>query len=60
MLYNDSFSTEGFTIQVIDSIVRVSGIFKLHKSISILEDDFSYSSVALKELLYITISCRVM
>jgi len=44
MLYDNPLTSQLCTIQLIDSIIGISVLFKLHKPISILQDNLSDSS----------------
>lgn len=55
MLNNDSFTTEVFAIQFINSIICITQIIKLHKTIPVLQIHLQDLPVALKEALHIAL-----
>jgi len=49
VLYTHSFSTQLFAIQLIDSVISISVIFKFYKTIAVLDENFTKFAIAAEE-----------
>merc|ERR1719427_163603 len=59
MFHSYSFAENFSVVQLVHSIISITGIFKLHKSVSVLQANVPNSSEAFKKSFYVALSSFV-
>jgi len=54
-LHRHSFTTQFFAIQFIDSVIGISVIFKFHKAIAVLDENFTQLTIAAEKTFNISL-----
>jgi len=54
-LHRHSFTTQLFAIQFIDGVISISIIFKFHKAIAILDENFTQLAIAAEKTLNVSL-----